>query len=284
LSSKDSKKDIIFPPSDDIKLPPYPGTPTKLHKHDPFNADESDDDPEHFKPTPGFLLKGHTKKGGHARFHARKPKRNRECPKFRPLRDGELSSDTSGDEDDDDWKKPPPNRPWLKQRPSMSSTTTTPTLVGDDKDSKSGKDIPADVDYEKDIKKLSETKNRRISAGLGDGEVPEYSDFEDDPKSPKHRHRRDGKGKEWSPGFMKNQRSDGSQATTAVDSLPSSPPLGAVPATPSLIKALDRIAVAQKDAFGSSSGLPPTREAKEETDAKWDDFWSGVKSKTRENS
>lgn len=248
-----------------------------------------DDDESAFRRTPAFLMKGHTKKGGHARFHARRPKRNRECVKFRPLQNGDLSSSSDSD-GGDDWKSP--DRPWLKQRPSLSSTATTPTLVGDDKDDiKSTKDKDAlDVDYEKEIQKLSDLKSRRVSAGLGEGEVPDYSDYEEDVTLSK-RHLQEGqqKHKEWSPGFMKKQQqrqteessSGRSQATNASLAMP--PPLGAVPATPSLIKALDRIAVAQKDAFSHlRSEMPSVSMAEDEGKeaVKWDAFWKDVKSRS----
>lgn len=227
-------------------------------------------------------MKGRSKKGGHARFHAKKGKRSREGVRFRPLGEGELSSDTDSDEDDK-----VPARPWLKPRTSMSSTT--PTLVGDAAD-KTGKDVD-EIDYEKEIKKLGQLKSKRVTAGLADGEVPDYSDYEEDVTTPTSKRLPASKEDKWSPGFMKKHHrpgqgpsSNGSQTTAVDPPTPGSPPIGAVPATPSLIKALDRIAVAQKDAFGNpTSGLPKLPE-EGRGGAGWDDFWKDVRAKTGKDS
>jgi hypothetical protein len=89
----------------------------------------------------------------------------------------------------------------------------------------------------------------------------EYSDYEEDTRSTKERSgnpfNRDGE--RWSPAFLVRHQLPS----------PRKPPLGPpiaqilpgampVPATPSLIKAIDRIAVAQQDAFGIAGGVSVT--------------------------
>ncbi|KAJ7578107.1 hypothetical protein C8J56DRAFT_969013 [Mycena floridula] len=229
----------------DIVFPPQ----DRDAKFPPFSPD--DDDDSYFQRTPGFLMK------------AKKGKRSKEGVKFKP---GEMSSDSESDDDmvpARPWLARPgrPGRPGLRAQTSMSSTT--PTLVDND--------VP-EIDYDTEIKKL---KSR---SGLGDGEVPEYSDYEEDVTTAR-------------PLGLKQQRPLGlktalpalrSSQTTAV---PPSPPLGAVPATPSLIKALDRIAVAQKEVFGDAprspggdSGKSPGREGptSPSREARWDGFWKDV--------
>lgn len=153
---------------------------------------------------------------------------------------GDLSSDSSESESEIDKV-----RPWLKQRPSLTASSSSPTLVN-------GRESPK-IDYDLELAKL---KKGRIKA-RGDMEVLDYSDFEEDlgsPRGPSQEPERSGVA--WSPGFMKryptgsastggglNGSRTGSNPNVAL-------PLGAVPATPSLIKALDRISAAQQDAFG----------------------------------
>lgn len=153
-----------------------------------------------------------------------------------------------------------------------------------------------DVDVEKEM--------AEIKGGLAVDSL-EYSDYEDDVTSAL----KDREGANWSPEFLKRQSGSSasltSQRTNVNDArrlaAASTPPLigGAVPVTPSLVKALDRLAVAQQDVFGTPgpvrpglpssyssepvvmSGLPkpqtitsPTMENKVE---KWDAFWKEVR-------
>lgn len=268
---------------DDLKtLTPSLASPgaLKLHKENPMS------DSFEFQPSAGFLKKSRSQ--GAARFNARLGKRNREAVRFKPLGANDLSSDE--DDEGDDFKSPlsaaseTPVRPWLRQKVSMASTT--PTLVGGRSE--------MDIDYEKDMAKLKQI--RKNSAGLGEGEIPEYSDYEDDvakspPVSPRAMN-----AKEWSPGFINRHKgvsSSGSQRTTAntgsaasTSSPPRPPQLASVPATPSLIKAIDRIAVAQKDAYTgkSADGMPASGADEEQsgektTGIRWDDFWRDVREK-----
>jgi len=257
-------KDVLFPDedADDVKLAPG-------KNQESFE----------FQKSPAYLKKGRSV--GHARFQARMGGNKRGAVKFRPVGEADLSSD----EDDDDPLRSPPlsptslkiQRPWLRQKMSMASTT--PTLVDDS--SAKGKDI----DFDKEMSRVRGAKKRNA-----EGEAPEYSDLEEDLASLANKHGSENKdGKEWSPGFMKRHRSGTNNVSssasqrTAVTS--SNPPLAAVPATPSLIKALDRIAVAQKDAFSSTDGMPntsaPSSPRQEFKGPRWDDFWKEVRDKAR---
>jgi hypothetical protein len=165
------------------------------------------------------------------------------------------------------------------------SMASTATLVDDaSSSSKGGKD--KGIDFEKEMGRVKANKTR--------DEAPEYSDFEEDVTNlanPKD-------SKEWSPGFLQRHRSGRSGTTNTTSQrtstsnnskrTPQPPPLVPVPATPSLIKALDRIAVAQKDAFSSDpnrlseDGMPAPGSPQEEyKGARWGDFWRDVQSKAR---
>ncbi|CAK5262256.1 unnamed protein product [Mycena citricolor] len=239
--------DPAFPPDDlDSKMPP-----------------ESFE----FQRGPAFLKKGRSV--GHARFQAKMGGRKRDGIKFKPL-GGESS-------DEDDLLTSPPGspkiqRPWLRQKLSMTSTAAT--LVDDVSSTKS-----KDLDFEKEMARV---RNKKRSM---DGPAPEYSDLEDDlTQIGSSAGLKDNK--EWSPGFLARHRSgaesslapsNASQAPSRTSQVAPSPQ--AVPATPSLIKALDRIALAQTDAFspkGSERAVSPVSPHKE---VRWDAFWKDVDSK-----
>ncbi|KAJ7254711.1 hypothetical protein B0H12DRAFT_553899 [Mycena haematopus] len=246
-------KDVLFPDED--------GDDVKLRNHESYE----------FQQSPAFLKKGRSV--GHERFQARMAGKKRGAVKFRPVGEGGLSSD----EDEDDPLSPmsptKAPRPWLRQKMSMASTTT---LV----DNASAKD--KDIDFNKEMGRVHGAKKRNTD------EAPEYSDFEEDLTSLATK---DGKDKDWSPGFLQRHRSGvnavsstTSQRTAVTSSNPKSPPLGAVPATPSLIKALDRIAVAQKNAFSDTpaDGMPDPGSPQEEyKGARWGDFWRDVREKAK---
>jgi len=140
----------------------------------------------------------------------------------------------------------------------------------------------------------------------------DYSDYEEDlstayhPGDHAHKTAISTKDQDWQPGFLK--RHHPRQLPTPEGH---HPPQSAkpVPATPSLIKALDRIAVAQRDAFGPpveivGGGLPPPnlanvnaadpskrereiesggkrRRPSQERAPRWDDFWREVQVKAQ---
>ncbi|KAG7090472.1 hypothetical protein E1B28_009586 [Marasmius oreades] len=235
-------------------------------------------------------------------------RRNRETVKFRPLSDADGSSDNDGDELWDK-EKVTAHRPWLRH--ASSTASSTPTLVGEESfggvagfktkkiydldPSKRGqlrkpppitlmtppKMTPEyEIDYDKEIRQLREKKVK----GMGEGEVPEYSDhsdFEDDITAIKEK----GRGKRVSDSFDRTRKmslaaSSNSSGSTVVEHSPRPPSLP-VPATPSLIKALDRVAMAQKDAF-AVSGLPSVteEERKEGRGQRWEVFWKEVQERT----
>ncbi|KAJ6467007.1 hypothetical protein C8R45DRAFT_1020804 [Mycena sanguinolenta] len=244
-------RDILFPDDD--------GDDVKLKNPESYE----------FQQSPPCLKKGRSV--GHERFQARMGGKKRGAVKFRPVGEPGLSSD----EDDDDPLSPmsptKAPRPWLRQKMSMASTTT---LVDDT--STKGKDL----NFDKEMGRVRAAKRRNTD------EAPEYSDFEEDLTSLSTK---DGKDKHWSPGFLQRHRSGNAVSSTtsqrtATSSNPKSPPLGAVPATPSLIKALDRIAVAQKDAFTDTpaDGMPnPSSPQEEYKGARWGDFWRDVRDKAK---
>lgn len=227
---------------------------------------------------------------------------------------GDLSSDSSESESEIDKV-----RPWLKQKPSLTASSSSPTLVN-------GRE-PTKIDYDLELAKL---KKGRIKAG-GDMEVLDYSDFEEDlgsPRGPGNYKEPERSGVAWSPGFMKRYSTgstsigdglNGSGTGSGVSNPNVALPLGAVPATPSLIKALDRISAAQQDAFGVAArsmsplqmhtpphaspavstvkgkqtfeGMPQDREMDDSDDEEvrrkererrapqWEEFWREVKAK-----
>ncbi|KAF7968737.1 hypothetical protein HWV62_29559 [Athelia sp. TMB] len=138
----------------------------------------------------------------------------------------------------------------------------------------------------------------------------DYSDYEDDITSAS----KDREAASWSPEFLRRHSVPGGSSTTsrrtavneakelvAPAPIMSTPLGGAVPVTPSLIQALDRLAVAQQDAFGASSqvrpGLPPSHASEsvvmsglpkpqpriifegDNKSQRWDAFWNEVRDK-----
>jgi hypothetical protein len=248
-------------------------------------------------------------KDGEPRSQARLKARagRKEGAKFRPLTDLDESSSSDSDDDTKVPMTPDSVRPWLKVRTSFKSVTSESAIVNGNEGGEMGK-----LDPEAEGIKLG-----RIKAGLGktgrvaenDGEVPDYSDYEEDVTAHASRaQRRVSRGTPgWSPEFLDRHRpgntasgsGSGSEATSRRTTLPEAVP---VPATPSLIKAMDRIAVAQKEAFAKLesgeglAGLPPvtlprerqeglTKAAKDVTPtkkargARWEEFWREVREK-----
>ncbi|KAF8897480.1 hypothetical protein BD779DRAFT_1667454 [Infundibulicybe gibba] len=260
-------KDIVFPTNADMKSTPKLTSGADLAP--PVFA---------FQRSPGFLKKGKSQSQTrlHALSNSRKP---REAIKFRPG-DGNLSSDS---EDDDTLNSSSQDgsgsgkrrvRPWLLNQ-KASVTSATPTLV--DEAQENGR--AELVDYDTEIERLKKSHK------IGD-EIPDYSDYEEDLTSTSfQKNERD----IWSPGFMKRQRSNDLISPMGALHPDISPP-GAVPVTPSLIKALDRIAIAQKDAFGippENDGLPsvekhsPLVENRYYKAPAWDGFWRDVSERAK---
>ncbi|KIY67864.1 hypothetical protein CYLTODRAFT_375306 [Cylindrobasidium torrendii FP15055 ss-10] len=224
--------------ADDKTMLHGPDSPLKS-KHD------SKSDYFDYQPTAGLLKKARSKSSTHFQSRAGGGRKARCAVKFRPI--GEMSSDSEDD-------APPPVRPWLKQRTSMDSTTSTVHTL-----------VDGDLDYDSDsdplVKKL--------------GKVPEYSDYEDDLGAPKK-----GRTKEV-PSFI--SRGLSSSDSNSSSTVAGGGPPGAVPYTPSLIKALDRVAAAQRDAHRADinqsqvdirEGMPASPKGED-----WNDFWKDVGNK-----
>ena len=235
-----------------------------------------------YEKEPGFLRKARKRSSG--------PRNNRGMVKFRPSHTGDLSSDSDSDGDNIKLRAPLGSpttvhlRPWLVRRPSSSSRSTgTTTLFGDDSwgPQIGGAVNPVVVENE-EAKLLAMPK---VMYNAGDTEVPEYSDHEEDVTAEVQIPRND---PAWSPPFFlrhhvsQSRRStEGSKGPEATGTLPP----GAVPVTPSLINALDRIAVAQGQAYGSflEDGLPEKLVERRLEGRGWDLFWKDVNNKARQS-
>ncbi|KAF8158509.1 hypothetical protein B0H34DRAFT_709150 [Crassisporium funariophilum] len=207
--------------------------------------------------------------------------------KFGADSDGGLTTDSDDldSEEDDDVtpkKKPAPMRPWglAAQPPSRSYSSSTPTLV----DGRLGRKhddgvVPQTLDYDAEIAQLKKQR--------GSKDERDYSDYEEDLTAQRVRGvDGDEEGRKgWSPKFLQRHQSAQAQGQT---------PMMPVPATPSLIKALDRIAVAQRDVYGQpianqvplhelESGDAERRQSspKQERAPRWEEFWREVKVKAQ---
>jgi len=218
-------------------------------------------------------------------------KRTRDPVKF----EDDLSSSGS-DPEEDELKTPRLGRPLLERKSSSPRVSVgfagLLKEIGD-----------VDIDVEKELAKV------KIGLGAHRDENLDYSDFEeDDVTSAAMRRNRDSPG--WSPDFLRRHQEPGGTSTTSqrtvVEHVLSSVPAleGAVPVTASLIKAVDRIAVAQRAAFSATgkpgfptskssdsagmSGLPraqvyprasPFSGGEQCKSTSWDAFWGDVQEK-----
>ena len=201
----------------------------------------------------------------------------------------DLSSDSdSGDSESESDK---PKFPWR----SSSHPSSTHTLVEQEALTR-----PKTVDHniDSEVKKLKIQKQHALQK---DPDTLDYSDYEEDLSTVYHDGDRTHKTPartEGRPNFLKRHH-----ATTAGGFDRSQSVANPVPATPSLMNALDRIAVAQRDAFGSPppgivvSGLPaqnlenvnaagsPKRRCEinsgGERAPRWEDFWREVRVKAQ---
>lgn len=309
------KKDIAFPAppnhsrtsisKDSLEILPgtdadYAQDLTKVHYTHDLSVFH-----KHSSPTP-FMLENKKVK-----------RRMKEVPgsrKRKPIKfGGDLDSAPSSDSEFSDTDKV---RPWLKQKASMSSST--PTLVEEHQH------MRPSLDYDINVE-ISQLKKGPAKAGGGTGgNLSDYSDYEGDlGLRSKPLSRNEDAGDKWSPGFMKRHSSSSPSASVSGSSNQSTGrtvPLGAVPATPSLIKALDRVSEAQREAFGVAGGgalprgRPPVsggihplsaspshkvrvdglprveeqvtgkeaiRDDVQSKKPRWDDFWRDVREKAR---
>jgi hypothetical protein len=223
-------------------------------------------------------------------------------------------SDSQDDDHDEVTKKDTPDgpisaTPVIRQQdrnltdapPARTFSSSAPTLVERGKATKATADPLATLDYEKEIEAVK-GKLRRTDADIVDGEV-EYSDYEEDVPSKNERSGKsfttDRDGEHWSPAFLVRHQTQLSprKPTPGPPMAQIVPGAMPVPATPSLIKAIDRIAIAQKDAFGIAGTVPvkdpaklnPVSEAADvgvttnrtERAPRWEEFWREVRVKAQ---
>jgi hypothetical protein len=122
---------------------------------------------------------------------------------------------------------------------------------------------------------------RRTALRGKDDAAPEYSDFEEDVTNAHIEAREHRDSLDWKPPFLARRPSN---AASPVQ------PVGAVPMTPSLIRAVDRIAAAQAQAYGSSAGSDPAATPDMQGDSvlarkqRWEAFWGDVTAKVAEGA
>ncbi|KAH9480215.1 hypothetical protein JR316_0006813 [Psilocybe cubensis] len=190
----------------------------------------------------------------------------------KPVKFGE-TSDSSDSDSDDETKKASsssspasspvlrshhPERKWtLMDARHFTSSSSTPTLVGlagKNTTSSSSSDPRIDslnkLDYDKEIAQL---KMQRKKLGVEDDcDDLDYSDYDDNLAArPILFRTRTVEETEWTPAFLTRHQS----ARRAEPGHLAAP--APVPATPSLIKAIDRLAMAQREAFGKASNSTP---------------------------
>ncbi|KAI9064645.1 hypothetical protein FKP32DRAFT_1591267 [Trametes sanguinea] len=254
-------KDIIFPADADLKRP-IPDSPLKLYKKKSLAGSHSPPQTSRrFTPPQELLRKDRKPVLGRGR--------TREVIKFDPLDPYALSD---SDSDDDELKKAPHA---LVRSPTRTDSMATLT---DDK-----------PPLEK------QAKGRHVK-------MDPLSDDEEDVTTVAARQRSTSPGEQWSPDFIRrhSQRQlhhQPSSAGTGSSNTLTPAVFTPVPATPSLIKAVERVNAAQQEAFTrqaarSTDGLPlPMSSAHTEGQAvpsphvghvrgpNWDAFWHDVKTK-----
>lgn len=273
--------------SEDIKdMPPPPPYPVKLQKYRSQSKAQTSS-PDLFEYTlgapkrPGFLKKKSTALS----VPRAEGKRGREAVKFRPLADNELSSE------DEDGEGPAGARPWLRSQTSFAASSTSGATL-----------TVGTPDKAKEVDALDVEKERAaISIRNGDLSAPDYSDSEEDLATVPlaRRASRDAPG--WSPDFLRRHKSratsgglttpGGSDHGSGLTTVPTTL-LRAVPATPSLIRAIERVNAAQDAAYGFPPiGAPAPEGNIVQTDAhvhaedeqqsgeRWVSFWRDVKQK-----
>lgn len=234
-NAKDEKQEFIFPDDDknDSKLKQGflgLGAPPAYDMHDL----------EHGTSVPrahqGFLKKSRSQ-ASNAKKGAKG--RKREAIKFRPHDDSGLTSS-----DEETPLSPTSQRPWLKSKASQASSART--LVDDQ------------VDYDKDLEAL-----RRKKKGFGDKEIPDYSDGEDITEGMSTPRKTSGgsDAESWSPKFLQQRSSTSNSQPRSSAGTTRSQGFKPVPATPSLIKAIDRVQAAHREAYSAApEGLPKLEE------------------------
>ncbi|KAF5340640.1 hypothetical protein D9611_007480 [Ephemerocybe angulata] len=206
----------------------------------------------------------------------------------KPIKFGTIDelSDSSSDEVDGikgggKLSPAPAKRPWIVTNQQSSYSSSTPTLVEGNStpgtppipasDTRDAGDV--DIDYDKELELLQ--------SRLGSKEVLRYSDDEDSGAIK----RKNTSNVAWSPTFLQRHQPQVPEGSGGVV-----PPIAGampVPATPSLIRAVDRIAEAQKDVYGGAAAYPYPLEGVPVTSdrsgaPRWDDFWKEVRVKAQD--
>lgn len=223
------------------------------------------------------------------RLHNKKMGRKKKPVKF----SAEFSSSPSGSDLDEERKEGDTGYQRRPPLPARTNSSSGATLV--ERATLVNATVPAHVelDYEKEIEAVKEKVWLSRTGGVGQGMV-DYSDCEEDVTARVRTKAREGEGERdgWKPAFLDRRPY----------SMPASTPVSApvVPATPSLIKALDRIALAQRDAFFVQSdpgrrnfGLIHSEETREiqleggdrggGQEGRWDEFWRDVRMTMRQS-
>ncbi|KAJ3573460.1 hypothetical protein NP233_g2409 [Leucocoprinus birnbaumii] len=247
--NRDKRDPILFPPDSDFKA----------NSEAPLKLELGDHSPPLTKSLAGGVIK---KPRSHSRKHGFQPTTTR---KRKPVKFGALDElSSSDDEDIDDIKASPITFP------PLGYSSSTPTLVDEPPkalrkkstaiDTSDDPKKPLVIDYDAELTELKRLKGSNHGNSVING-MPDYSDHEEeDLTSISQRQSRaninDQTHSRWSPAFIK--RHSGSLSVTAEPGSPAIPLPGSMPvsATPSLIKALDRIAIAQRDAFGHAAASP----------------------------
>jgi hypothetical protein len=190
--------------------------------------------------------------------------RKRKAVKFGTVNPDDLSSD-----DEDDPLSTPP--PLARRTSTLSSVTLT-----NGSNTGSWTVSPMKGDQER------VPPARRVVLRGNDNDTPEYSDYEEDVTNAQVQTGEFRNPQDWKPPFLSRHGSNAANLASTI---------GAVPITPSLIRAVDRIAAAQAQAYGSSSG-PDTSAATPEVDTesvlvrkqRWEVFWRDVTAKASEGT
>lgn len=246
-------RDIVFPADADLKMP-IPDSPLKLYKKQSLSGPHTvrNDKTRRFTPPQEYLRK-------ERRPGVKGRQRTRELIKFDPL-----DPYSASDSEDEGLKKPV--QPFVRsptRSDSMATLTEEQPTKGLKGSGKTKKGVPLSEDEED------------VTTGRMNG--------------------RDGE--KWTPDFirrhsLKHQSSSAaiSQAGTASSNTLTAPVFSPVPATPSLIKAIERVNAAQQEVFtptpGAIEGLPlsrtPSTSGGEQPHLRghnWNAFWSDVKDK-----
>ncbi|KZT64269.1 hypothetical protein DAEQUDRAFT_732827 [Daedalea quercina L-15889] len=271
-TAEDVPSEIIYPTDADLKQS-IPSS-YKLKKQRSLTVITPTEPQIHREPT---FLRKHRKKG------VRGFRRTREAVKFSPLNVDDLSSSSDDNSDVDDLK--PPTKTWaIEHRPSLSRNSSV-TLANDDNQHLDTLD-----------KDVENGHLRMAKAGV---ETPDYSDFEEDVVAGASRQRSELDGEHWQPGFLRrhslkakgetpssalpsSQRTAVEQAASSSLSTSPVPPFTPVPATPSLIRAIERVQAAYTPTSPSPTPLSASANAQasqEPKGPKWNTFWQEVKTR-----